>query len=53
VRSVGVPEDVWVQGAPIGHRIPLQDAPGVPGREPPAPGVQEDRVGRAVGPGDQ
>jgi hypothetical protein len=27
VRSVGVPEDVWVQGVPIGHRVAVHDAP--------------------------
>ena len=30
VRSVRVPERVRVQGAPVGQRMPLEDAPGVP-----------------------
>jgi hypothetical protein len=48
VRSVGVPEDVWVQGVPIGHGMAVHDAPGIPRSEPVSPTVQEDRVGWAV-----
>jgi len=53
VRSVGVPEDVWVQGVPIGHRKSVDDAPGVPWGQALPPLIEEDGVRWAVGPGDQ
>ena len=41
-----------MQGAPIGHRMALQDAPGVPWGQALAPLVEEHGVRRALGPGD-
>ena len=47
VRSVRVPEGVGVQGPPVGQRMALHDAVGVPWAETPTPPVQEHRAGRA------
>ena len=46
VGRVGVPEGVGVEGPAVGQRMAGEDPPGVAGGEPPAAGVEEQRVGR-------
>src|SRR3954464_3306325 len=49
VRSVRVPEGVRVQGPPVGQRVTLDDAMGVPRTQPPAPSVEEHRTRGRIG----
>src|SRR3954453_18454995 len=46
VRSVRVTEGVRVEGASVGQRVALEDAPGISRREPSAALVEEHDVGR-------